>query len=99
MSNKSETTIPLLKFILVGSPGVGKTSIITRYSRNSFGEEIVSTIGCEFYIKNVVYQNTPVKLTLWDTAGYSKSFLLAMHLLIKISNASLIPSPVLELVW
>ena len=42
-----------LKVVLTGFPEVGKTSIANRYTRNLFAKQYISTIGCDFYIKNM----------------------------------------------
>ncbi len=61
------------KIIIVGSQGVGKTSLIRRFVENKFKEEYTTTIGTDITLKNVdvsfgliTYQN---RLMLWDLAG------------------------------
>lgn len=41
----------LMKIIVVGDSGVGKTNILTRYTKDTFSQEIASTIGVEFSLK------------------------------------------------
>lgn len=43
----------LLKLIIIGDCGVGKTNILMRYSDNTFKLNYVSTIGVDFKIKSV----------------------------------------------
>lgn len=38
----------LLKIIIIGDSGVGKTNIISRYTKNKFSSEIAPTIGVDF---------------------------------------------------
>lgn len=57
------------KVLLVGSFGVGKTSLIRRFVSNEFSEEYISTIGVRVSTKIVEYQDTSVKLLIWDVAG------------------------------
>ncbi len=61
------------KVIVVGSQGVGKTSLIRRFVENKFKEEYTTTIGTDITLRNVevsfgmiTYQN---RLMLWDLAG------------------------------
>jgi GTPase SAR1 family protein len=37
----------------VGDSGVGKTSIMMRYTQNEFQEEYMSTVGIDFKIKKI----------------------------------------------
>lgn len=57
-----------IKCVIVGDGSVGKTSILLRYTSNTFSQEYVPTIfdnyGC-----NLKYQDHIVSLVLWDTAG------------------------------
>ena len=59
----------LLKFIIIGDSGVGKSNILLRYTRDKFNEEFQSTIGVEFGEKNIKHNNKIYQLQLWDTAG------------------------------
>jgi len=62
----------LLKILLVGESGVGKSCLLLRYTENSFSESFISTIGVDFKIKKVVLNDRNVKLQLWDTAGQER---------------------------
>jgi len=58
------------KFILVGEPGVGKTSILSRYVDNKFSEKYNATVGVEFGAKTIeLTQSTRLRLQIWDTTG------------------------------
>ena len=58
-----------LKTILVGDSQVGKTSIINQYIRQSFDEEYLPTIAGDKSIKDLIIENQPLTLEIWDTAG------------------------------
>ena len=57
------------KFLLVGDSRVGKTSLVYRLCRDSFGQMLDPTIGVEFSTYNFQIDQTNVKLQIWDTAG------------------------------
>ncbi|AYV75604.1 MAG: ras-related protein Rab-2-A [Terrestrivirus sp.] len=60
----------IFKTILVGDSGVGKSSMLLRFTDNKFNPSHDLTIGVEFgSIVINVEDKTPVKLTIWDTAG------------------------------
>lgn len=61
------------KIVVVGSQGVGKTSLLHRYVENKF-EGKPSTVGASFLTKKVVDidTSTVVRLQIWDTAGQER---------------------------
>ena len=61
------------KIILIGDPGVGKTSIMTKFVSNEFQNTYLSTIGVEFKLKEIyINNNTCARLKIWDTCGQEK---------------------------
>ena len=62
----------IFKLILIGSSGVGKSSILKRYIQKIFEEEYTCTIGVDFFMKSLNISNKSIKLQLWDTAGTEK---------------------------
>ena len=60
------------KLILLGETSVGKSSILTRFSKNIFSELTVSTIDEYFSEKDIEIRGVPMKLQIWDTAGQEK---------------------------
>ena len=42
----------LLKYVIIGDSGVGKSNILLRYINNTFNEEFKTTVGVEFCVKN-----------------------------------------------
>mmetsp|Transcript_18311 Transcript_18311/g.25658 ORF Transcript_18311/g.25658 Transcript_18311/m.25658 type:complete len:218 (+) Transcript_18311:36-689(+) len=62
----------LLKLILLGDSGVGKSSIMNQYVHTKFTAEYKATIGADFLTKHIVLQNEPITLQIWDTAGQER---------------------------
>ena len=63
------------KIVVVGSQGVGKTSLVHRYVQNTFAPPSTqSTVGASFLAKRVVDidTSTVVRLQIWDTAGQER---------------------------
>jgi len=63
----------LLKVIILGDSGVGKTSLLERYISNKFSLMYKATIGADFLTKELELDNRRlVTLQLWDTAGQER---------------------------
>lgn len=60
------------KVVLVGDSGVGKTNLLSRFTRNEFNAESKSTIGVEFATRNVNIKGKMVRAQIWDTAGQER---------------------------
>ncbi len=57
------------KICLIGDFAVGKTSLIRRYVFNTFDENYLTTIGVHITKKEIIVQNSMIKLLIWDLAG------------------------------
>ena len=68
-SQTSSNKIYRYKIILLGDPGVGKTSLIRRYVHNSFDTNYSSTIGVNISSKNVVLDNKQIQFSISDIGG------------------------------
>ena len=53
--------------VLIGDSGVGKTNLLSRFTRNEFNLESKSTIGVEFATRSVQVDSKTVKAQIWDT--------------------------------
>ena len=69
----------IIKIVLIGEAGVGKTCIISRYIDNIFIENNDSTIGANYSEKTIKRGDKEVQLNIWDTAGQEKFHSLGKH--------------------
>lgn len=61
------------KVVLLGSQGVGKTSLIIRYTTRTFSPTpAAATIGSSLHTRKLVQDGVRVKLQIWDTAGQER---------------------------
>ena len=71
-SSSSTIIFPIVKVVVAGDVGVGKTSLIHRYCTDTFEESRAATDGVDFQIKITEIDNRSVKLSIWDIAGQEK---------------------------
>eukprot|EP01113_Clastostelium_recurvatum_P039167 TRINITY_DN5952_c0_g1_i1.p1 TRINITY_DN5952_c0_g1~~TRINITY_DN5952_c0_g1_i1.p1 ORF type:complete len:101 (+),score=10.65 TRINITY_DN5952_c0_g1_i1:119-421(+) len=64
-----ETSEYLLKLVLAGESGVGKSSLTLRYADNYFSDTFLATIGVDFKIKFLHIDSHSAKMQIWNTAG------------------------------
>ena len=68
-----KTKVIEAKIVLLGDVSVGKTSIASRYCKNSFNDHHINTIGGAYQQQKVVLNNgAMVKLHIWDTSGQER---------------------------
>eukprot|EP01124_Arcella_intermedia_P018785 TRINITY_DN25922_c0_g1_i1.p1 TRINITY_DN25922_c0_g1~~TRINITY_DN25922_c0_g1_i1.p1 ORF type:complete len:206 (+),score=43.52 TRINITY_DN25922_c0_g1_i1:51-668(+) len=62
----------LFKVLLIGDSSVGKTSICTRFTDNTFTDNFIATLGVDFKIRTITIGDKKVRLQVWDTAGQER---------------------------
>ncbi|KAI9202083.1 ras family-domain-containing protein [Polychytrium aggregatum] len=62
----------LLKVIILGDSGVGKTSLMNQYVNQRFSNQYKATIGADFLVKDVLVDDRIVTMQIWDTAGQER---------------------------
>ena len=62
----------VFKVLLIGDSGVGKSSLLMRFSDDVFTGNFLPTIGVDFKIRTIQAEGSVVKLQMWDTAGQEK---------------------------
>ncbi|RQM14153.1 hypothetical protein DD237_004819 [Peronospora effusa] len=71
----------LIKLLLIGDSGVGKSCVLLRYSDDSFTTSFITTIGLiglticcsiDFKVKTISLDGKRIKLQIWDTAGQER---------------------------
>jgi len=54
---KKDDSDVIVKIVIIGDSGVGKTNILLRFCDNDFKIKVINIEGCK------------IKLQIWDTAG------------------------------
>lgn len=62
----------LLKVIILGDSGVGKTSLMQQFVNSKFSHQYKATIGADFLTKELTIDDKTVTMQLWDTAGQER---------------------------
>lgn len=58
--------------MLIGDSGVGKSNLLSRFTRNEFNLDSKSTIGVEFATRSIQVDAKTIKAQIWDTAGQER---------------------------
>ena len=57
------------QLLIVGDAAVGKSSILRRFAQNTFNQEYLSTLGIDYFTKDIKINNKVIHVKIWDTAG------------------------------
>ncbi|KAI8544918.1 hypothetical protein RHMOL_Rhmol07G0002600 [Rhododendron molle] len=60
------------KVVVIGDSAVGKSQILSRFTKNEFCFDSKSTIGVEFQTRTVSINSKLIKAQIWDTAGQER---------------------------
>ena len=74
-SLRKRFTVPVLtlpQVVLIGDSGVGKSNLLSRFTRNEFNLDSKSTIGVEFATRSIQVDAKTIKAQIWDTAGQER---------------------------
>jgi len=72
MTDKAESYDHLIKLLLIGDSGVGKSCLLLRFTEDTFTPSFITTIGIDFKIRTVQMDGKRVNLQIWDTAGQER---------------------------
>jgi Ras-related protein Rab-11A len=64
--------VPPLAVVIIGDSGVGKSNLLSRFTRNEFHLDSKSTIGVEFATRSIQHDGKIIKAQIWDTAGQER---------------------------
>ena len=63
----------IIKIIIIGNSGSGKTSFCNRWTKGSFSDKYKATILTDFSEKIHKYNGKEYKISLWDLAGQDRN--------------------------
>ncbi|XP_023254239.1 ras-related protein Rab-25-like [Seriola lalandi dorsalis] len=63
---------PACLVVLIGESGVGKSNLLSRFTKNEFSHDSRTTIGVEFSTRTIQLDNFTIKAQIWDTAGLER---------------------------
>ncbi|XP_063803134.1 ras-related protein Rab-25 [Pseudophryne corroboree] len=72
MKSEEEDYNLVFKVVEIGESGVGKTNLLSRFTRNEFNHDSRTTIGVEFSTRTLMLDGHMVKAQIWDTAGLER---------------------------
>jgi len=64
--------VTVLKIVLIGDGGVGKTAIRERYLGKGFKAQYLLTIGADFAMRDDTIKGEPIRYQIWDLAGQQR---------------------------
>ncbi|KAM3141257.1 Ras- protein yptc6 [Paramecium bursaria] len=62
----------LFKIVLIGDSSVGKSNILSRFTKKQFNFESAPTIGVEYATRSIIENGKVIKAQIWDTAGQER---------------------------
>lgn len=72
MAARNQTYDFLIKLLIIGDSGVGKSCLLMRFADDTFTTSFITTIGIDFKIKTIDLDGKKIKLQIWDTAGQER---------------------------
>ena len=65
--------------VIIGDSGVGKSNLLSRFTRNEFHLDSKSTIGVEFATRSIQHDGKIIKAQIWDTGARAGSVRLSVR--------------------
>uniref|UniRef100_A0A673C0K9 RAB18A, member RAS oncogene family n=1 Tax=Sphaeramia orbicularis TaxID=375764 RepID=A0A673C0K9_9TELE len=62
-----DDVLTTLKILIIGESGVGKSSLLLRFTDDTFDPEQAATIGVDFKVKTISVDGNKAKLAIWVT--------------------------------
>ena len=62
----------LFKLAIIGNSGVGKSTLLLRFTENLYSDSFMPTIGVDFKMRTVELDGKKIRLQIWDTAGQER---------------------------
>uniref|UniRef100_A0A8C5C8I3 RAB18A, member RAS oncogene family n=1 Tax=Gadus morhua TaxID=8049 RepID=A0A8C5C8I3_GADMO len=62
-----EGILTTLKILIIGESGVGKSSLLLRFTDDTFDPDQTATIGVDFKVKTISVEGNKAKLAIWVT--------------------------------
>ena len=75
--------------VLIGDSCVGKSSLLSRFTRNEFNLKPGPTIGVEFATRSIQVDGNTIKAQIWDTCKMTWAFCLSVARLFGLVNCSI----------
>ena len=60
------------QILIIGDSTVGKTSILSMYTKGTFNQNYLATVGVDNFTKDEKIDNKTIRVKIWDTAGQEK---------------------------
>ena len=64
---------PAFAVVIIGDSGVGKSNLLSRFTRNEFHLDSKSTIGVEFATRSIQHDGKIIKAQIWDTGARARA--------------------------
>ncbi len=90
-------SVLVLKVMVAGDGGVGKTTLIRKFVSGTFDAATGMTIGVQFHVKDMTYEGRPVSLQLWDLGGQEHFRFMLPSYTFGVKGAILLYDPTREL--
>lgn len=62
----------MFKCVIIGDTGVGKSNLLSRFTKDEFTKDSKSTIGVEFATRQIEHDGKTIEAQVWDTAGQER---------------------------